>query len=142
MRIESLQRSPQFSPSAAHEKHVRMRRIVRQPFKYSRRRHGVTPPMARRTPIRIPLHPRKLVVSHADNHLFYLAIVSDRFLCAWGGRPVAYCHWISSAAAFGIRAIGFCPPAFWSVSGVGRGFSQSLSLIDFVSAFHSSSLWV
>ncbi|KAF9649841.1 hypothetical protein BDM02DRAFT_1733691 [Thelephora ganbajun] len=40
-----------------------------------------------------PIHPRKSAVSHADNHLFHLAIVSNRFLSTslclgWLTRPL------------------------------------------------------
>jgi len=51
------------------------------------------PPGARGTPVGLrPTHPRKLVVSHADNHLFHLTIVSVRSLSIplrlrWSARP-------------------------------------------------------
>lgn len=49
------------------------------------------------------LHKHKLTVSHADNHLFHLTIVSNRFpslpLCPWCQPILAY-NWTSPTAAF------------------------------------------
>ena len=52
-------------------------------------------PRVRETPVPIPfIHSHKLTASHADNHLFHLPIVSDRFCCALDGQPVPGCFWI------------------------------------------------
>ena len=49
-----------------------------------------------------PIHPHKLAVSHADNHLLHLTTVSDLFLpipSCCDGKPAPKCRYVSPTVA-------------------------------------------
>jgi len=98
--------------------------------------------------LRSPSHSydsHKLTASHADNHLFHLPIVSDRFRCALDGQPVLGCLWILPIIAFvavDLWAICFCPFTLFEVwTCPSRRCRRSLIQVTIIDKGSSPFIW-